>query len=252
MPGDADVLHADTLIDAQDLALGYARRPILERVSLRVGVGEFWFLLGRNGAGKSTLLRAIVGTLPPLGGTLRLHPAIASRERLGFVPQRCDVNPALPTTVREFVVLGTVGLSLRRADEAERLAWALDRAGLGGMAARDFRALSGGERQRALVARALVRRPTLLILDEPTNNLDPGAEEALLELLGELNRTERLTLVVVTHDLALAAHHATHVALATDGTIAAGRRDDVLTPAALTRAFGIDVGWAVDVARGAS
>jgi len=122
VPGDADVLHADTLIDAQDLALGYARRPILERVSLRVGVGEFWFLLGRNGAGKSTLLRAIVGTLPPLGGTLRLHPAIASRERLGFVPQRCDVNPALPTTVREFVVLGTVGLSLRRADEAERLA----------------------------------------------------------------------------------------------------------------------------------
>jgi energy-coupling factor transporter ATP-binding protein EcfA2 len=90
------------------------------------------------------------------------------------------------------------------------------------MAGRDFRALSGGERQRALVARALIRRPTLLILDEPTNNLDPGAEEALLELLAELNRTERLTLLVVTHDLALAAHHATHVALAADGTIAAG------------------------------
>jgi ABC-type Mn2+/Zn2+ transport system ATPase subunit len=111
--GDADIL-----IDAENLALGYARRPILERVRLRVGAGEFWFLLGRNGAGKSTLLRAIVGTLPPLGGRLGLHPAIASRERLGFVPQRCDVNPALPTTDRSFVILSTLGLPLRRAYEA--------------------------------------------------------------------------------------------------------------------------------------
>jgi ABC-type Mn2+/Zn2+ transport system ATPase subunit len=240
------------IIEADGLTLGYHGRPVLERVALRVHAGEFWFLLGRNGAGKSTLLRAIVGTLAPMAGTLRLHPTLASRERLGFVPQRTELNPALPTTVRELVVLGTVGLRLARAEERERLGWALARAGLAGMERRDVRALSGGERQRALVARALIRRPTLLLLDEPTNNLDPGSEDALLHLLGELNRTEGLTLVVVTHDLALAAHHATHVALAAEGTVTAGPRRDALTPEALRRAFGLDVGTGLDLGGGKS
>jgi zinc transport system ATP-binding protein len=237
------------VLSADDVTLAYRRRPVLARVTLRVGAGEFWFLLGRNGSGKSTLLRAIVGTLPPAAGTLRLRPDVASRERLGFVPQRCDVNPALPTTIREFVLLGTVGLRLDRRAARERLAWALERAGLGGQAGRSFGALSGGERQRALVARALVRRPALLLLDEPTNNLDPGAEDALLHLLAELNREERLTLVVVTHDLTLAAHHATHVAFVADGTVVSGPRRTTWTADALARVFGLDAEVAGDLAR---
>jgi zinc transport system ATP-binding protein len=207
-------------------------------VGLRVHAGEFWFLLGRNGSGKTTLLRAVVGTLAPAAGVLRLH---TTRERMGLVPQRSDLNPALPTTIREFVLLGTVGLRLSRREERERLEWALDHAGLAGMARRDFRALSGGERQRALVARALVRRPTLLLLDEPTNNLDPGAEDALLHLLAELNRREQTTLLVVTHDVALAAHHATHVALVADGSLVAGPSATTLTADALAHCFGLDV-----------
>lgn len=229
------------VIEARGLALAYDGHPVVRDVSLRVHAGEFWFLLGRNGSGKSTLLRAVTGTLAPTAGTLRLDPERATRERMGFVPQRFDLNPALPTTVREFVLLGTVGLRLSRREEHDRLAWALDHAGLAGMDRRDFRALSGGERQRALVARALVRRPALLLLDEPTNSLDPGAEDALLHLLAELNRRERLTLLVVTHDIALAAHHATHVALVVDGTVVAGPRTSTLTADALTRCFGLDV-----------
>jgi zinc transport system ATP-binding protein len=247
----SDPRDAIPVIEANDLALGYGRRRVLEHVTLRVEPGAFWFLLGRNGSGKSTLLRAIVGTLAPSAGTLRLHPALATRERMGFVPQRCELNPTLPTTVREFVLLGTVGLRLSHGDEQERLTGALERAGLAGMARRDFRALSGGERQRALLARALVRRPTLLLLDEPTNNLDPGAEDALLHLLAELNRTERLTAVVVTHDLALAAHHATHVALVADGTVIAGPRADVLTAGALRQVFDLDADAVADFGRGA-
>ncbi|HEV7730520.1 MAG TPA: metal ABC transporter ATP-binding protein [Candidatus Binatia bacterium] len=225
------------VLKARDLALAYDGRRVLSDVDLAVHAGEFWFLIGPNGAGKSTLLRAIVGMLAPRAGTLRLDPMLAGREHVGFVPQRCDLNPALPTTVREFVLLGTVGLT-SRTDEATRLDWALDRAGLGGMARRGYWALSGGERQRALVARALVRRPRLLILDEPTNNLDPGAEDALLALLGELNRDEGLTLLVVTHDLRVAARHATHVALVAHGGVRSGPRDQVLRPEHLRAAFG--------------
>jgi len=229
------------LVEARGLALGYEGRPVLTDVGFTVRRGEFWFLLGRNGSGKTTLLRALIGLLPPRAGSLWLAPELASRERLGFVPQRCDLNRALPTTVREFVLLGTVNGGARRAGEAERLAWALDHAGLAGMERRDYWSLSGGERQRALVARALVRRPSVLVLDEPTTNLDPGSEHALVHLLAELNRSERLTLVVVTHDLAMAARHATHLALASEGTLVAGPREEILAPGALARVFGVEV-----------
>jgi ABC-type Mn2+/Zn2+ transport system ATPase subunit len=233
----------DVVLEACGLTLAYDGRAVLTDVDLTVHAGDVWFLLGPNGAGKSTLLRAVLGMLAPRAGTLRLHPTLAGRATTGFVPQRCELNPTLPTTVREFVVLGTVGLP--GGDERARLGWALDHAGLAGMERRDYWSLSGGERQRALVARALVRRPRFLILDEPTNNLDPGAEEALLALLADLRRDEHVTLLIVTHDLRIAARYATHVALVADGTVLAGPRDVVLTQANLTRAFGVSTGATV-------
>ncbi len=224
---------SEPVIAARGLALAYDGRRVLSDVAFRIEAGEFWFLLGPNGAGKTTLLRAILGLLAPAAGELRLHPDLASRERIGFVPQGCELNPALPTTVREFVRLGLVGIRTGRADAADRLAWALAHAGLDGMGARSYWALSGGERQRCLVARALIRRPRLLLLDEPTLHLDPGAETALLRLLSALNREEGLTLLVVTHDLDTARAHASHLAIAGGGRLLAGPRDAILASEAL-------------------
>jgi ABC-type Mn2+/Zn2+ transport system ATPase subunit len=222
------VTAADVLVDAQHLTLAYRGRPVLRDATFTVRRGEFWCVLGPNGAGKSTLLRAVLGLEAPAGGTLLRHPEYARRECLGFVPQRCDLNPALPTTVREFVLLGTVGLALSRDDETQRLARALGQVGLHGGARRDYWTLSGGERQRALLARALVRHPTLLLLDEPTTHLDRENEQALLALLASLAGTGRLTPILVTHDERIAARHATHVALLGDGTLTAGPRACVL------------------------
>jgi ABC-type Mn2+/Zn2+ transport system ATPase subunit len=215
-------------VDARHVALAHRGRPVLRDVTFAVRRGEFWCVLGPNGSGKTTLLRAVLGLDTPAAGTLRLHPEQARRDRLSFVPQRCELNPALPTTVREFVLLGTVGLTLAPGDEAERLAWALEQVGLHGGARRDYWTLSGGERQRALLARALVRRPTLLLLDEPTTHLDRESEQALLTLLATLAAAGGLTPMLVTHDERIAARHATHVALLADGTLTAGPRAAVL------------------------
>jgi len=96
------------LLQAHALTLGYGDHMILCDIDFQVHSGEFWFFLGHNGDGKSTLLRAVLGLLPPLSGTLWLHPELESRERTGFVPQRCGLNHTLPITVREFVQLGFV------------------------------------------------------------------------------------------------------------------------------------------------
>jgi ABC-type Mn2+/Zn2+ transport system ATPase subunit len=221
-PAGASLDGHDAILKANGLALGYGRRVILTDVTLAIRPGEFWFLLGPNGEGKTTFLRTVLGLMRPLAGQLWRHPDLKDRTHIGFVPQRCDVNPTLPTTLREFVRLGLVGMRTPREDWAERLSWALAGTGLGGLAGNDYWSLSGGQRQRALIARALVRRPRVLVLDEPTNGLDLEAEDTALRFLAELNRQEQHTVLFVTHNIALAARYARHVAFFHAGSVVAG------------------------------
>jgi ABC-type Mn2+/Zn2+ transport system ATPase subunit len=218
----------------RNASLGYGGRAVLRDVNLEIRPKEFWFVLGLNGTGKSTLLHAALGSLRPLAGSVDRAPGVA-----GFVPQRSDPNPTLPTTVREFVGLGFAGLGLDGPERARRLASALDGVGLAGFERRSLHDLSGGERQRALVARALVRRPALLLVDEPTNHLDPVAEDALLRAVCDFHCREGITIVFVTHDLALAGKYGTHAALLSGGGVKAGPVGELLTPDELKRSFGV-------------
>lgn len=218
--------------------VGYGSEPVLRTVDWEIRAGDMWFLLGRNGSGKTTLLRAVLGLLPLSSGAIERDPTHASRERTGFVPQRCELSPALPTTVREFVLLGLVGLPVPRAERAARLAEALASTELGGLGERSYWSLSGGQRQRALVARALVRRPALLIFDEPTEGLDAPSEAAFLDLVDRLRREHGATVLFVTHRLATAAGRATHLALVADGSLTAGPRDSMLRRPELAETFG--------------
>jgi zinc transport system ATP-binding protein len=225
------------LLQARDLSLAYGRRTILREVNLDLRAGEFWCLLGNNGEGKSTLVKAILGLLSPTQGSLSLASELHGHTHLGYVPQRTDAGSWLPTTVREFVMLGLVGRRLSRAQQQSHLAAALAAVDLGDRAKANFHTLSGGLRQRALIARALLRQPLLLILDEPTTGLDPGSEAALLDCLLRL-RGQGLGILLVTHDLALALRHASHIALCHAGRLRAGPAA-WLKPDLLDQVFGL-------------
>jgi ABC-type Mn2+/Zn2+ transport system ATPase subunit len=142
----------------------------------------------------------------------------------------------LPTTIGEFVTLGLVGLR-SVSDRRERFDWALEHAGLTTMQGRSYWQLSGGQRQRAMLARALIRRPRLLVLDEPTTGLDPAAERTFLDLVHRLNEEEGITLLFVSHRLDTARAYATRSAIVQGGTIQVGAPDSLLTDEAVAAAY---------------
>lgn len=246
LDGVASSASREVLLSAEQLALAYGARSILRDANLQVRRGDFWFLLGPNGAGKSTFARTVLGLHKPSGGRLAFHGEASRRDALGFVPQQCVLHPTLSTTVEEFVGLGFGTLRLPRAERRERVRWAIAAVGLAGRERSDVHDLSGGMRQRATVARALVRRPALLVLDEPTASLDPASQEALLLMLARLHRESGLTLLFVCHDVAVAARYATHVALFHDGMVEAGPRELLLDAAALTRTYGVPLEVSLD------
>ena len=228
-----------TIIEAKSLSVGYGRKSVLADVNMTIRRHEYWVFLGPNGTGKSTLVQCIMGMISPLGGTLHKNSGLVNRERIGFVPQRCALNPTLPTTIREFVSLGTIGLCLPKVERINRIVEALDTVELDYPLLTNYWHLSGGERQRALIARALVRKPDLLVLDEPTTELDIRVKRSFLSCVKRLNQEQRLTIIFVTHDLEIAREFATHIALFCDNSIHAGPSSEVLVKNKLDGIFGM-------------
>jgi ABC-type Mn2+/Zn2+ transport system ATPase subunit len=187
-----DVTHPElsttdhVVLIARDLAIGYGRKTVCSGIEMTVHEGERLGLLGRNGAGKSTFVRTLCGALRPLSGILGVNRDLVLADGIGLVPQRVEIDRNLATTVREFIDLGLVGSPVSRTERRERIAETLSRLELTALAKRDWRALSGGQRQRALLARALVRHPSLLVLDEPTAALDAAGEREFLQAVERL------------------------------------------------------------------
>ena len=226
----------DVIYRASDLALGYGSHVVLRGVNLEIRSGQFWSFLGPNGSGKTTLLRGLLGELKARAGTLQT-PTLGGVAPIGFVPQRCEINPTLPITLGEFVGLGLVGTRLSGAERREHLTWVLEALWLPNLARQSYWTLSGGQRQRALIARALVRRPRVLVMDEPTSNLDLIAENVVLKALTDFRTQRQAACLLVTHDLGLTERYATHVGLVAEGGVLAGTRADVLTPANLEHLY---------------
>ena len=178
------------LIAADNLTIRMDRQEVLTKVSLSIQRAEIVTILGPNGSGKSTLLRALLGILRPASGTVTQRPGLV----IGYVPQKLAVDRTLPMTVRRFLSLPV------RVTDADAEA-ALIRVGLPEVAGRQMADLSGGQFQRVLLARALLTRPDLLILDEPTQGLDQPGEAAFYRLIEEVRRETGVAVLMVSHDL---------------------------------------------------
>jgi ABC-type Mn2+/Zn2+ transport system ATPase subunit len=232
------------LIQLRAAKIGY-KKAILPPIDLTIRSGERIAILGPNGAGKSTLLRTIIGTIPVLAGAMD-YP-LGRRPTMGYVPQSHEPDPAFPLTTHEVVLMGrypALGVARRpRKADHDATSREIELVGLAKQEWLPFRQLSGGQRQRALVARALVGQPELLVLDEPTSELDPAAEHGLLHLVDKLAADHQTCVLFVTHQISAAAGFATEVVLINHhaGVVDHGPAPDLLTSEKLSRLYGLPI-----------
>ncbi len=202
-------MQPDRDIVLKNLNFSYNTQPILEQVSLTVKRGEFASIVGPNGGGKTTLIKLILGLLQPGSGTIHVLGQSPEKARtdMGYMPQYAHLDMNFPASVMDVVLMGRLRKWLFKYGSADRkLALeALDRVDLTGFHNRGYHELSGGQKQRVLIARALCSQPRILLLDEPTANVDHETEENLFHILKELNRD--MTILLVSHDLGFVSQY---------------------------------------------
>lgn len=209
------------LIEIKDISFEYEETKALDNISMKVEKGDFLAILGPNGSGKSTLLKIMLGLIKPTKGSIKLFGVDSKnfkhREWIGYVSQKSNsFNSGFPATVEEVVAGGLAkkaGLFRRMPKTVdEDVQEALEAVGMEGFLNRSISELSGGQQQRVFIARALVAKPKLLILDEPTVGIDHQNVQAFYDMLAALNREKNITLVMVTHDVDTVTDRISHVA----------------------------------------
>jgi iron complex transport system ATP-binding protein len=219
----------DSAITVKNLCHAFDSRPVLQDVAFEVAAGQFFIIIGPNGSGKTTLLKLLVGLLPLkrgrielLGNSITRYSARSLAQRIAYVPQSVPVE--FPFSVTEVVLmgraphLGLLGFEGVRDLEIARQAMAIT--GVDHLARRRLDQLSGGEQQRVFIARAICQQPEILLLDEPTAALDLSHQVRLMDLMERLKNEQHLTIVMISHDLNLAAMYADRLLLLSQGAVA--------------------------------
>jgi ABC-type Mn2+/Zn2+ transport system ATPase subunit len=234
------------IVRFQGVTAAYEGRPAIEDVTFRVPAGDFVGIVGPSGAGKTTVLRALLGSAEVIGGTVTVggRPVRQATARIGYVPQIETVDWNFPVTVEQVVLMGSAASGawwprVSRQERAHALD-TLDRLGIAELAQRHIRRLSGGQQQRVFLARALVRNPELLLLDEPTSGVDIRTRDNVLHLLDELNH-QGITILMTTHELNAVAAHLPWVICLNRTLVAEGPPAAVFTPAILEATYGVEM-----------
>lgn len=192
-----------SLIDIKNLSLGYDGNIVLKNINLKIEENAFLCVVGPNGSGKSTLIKGILGLIKPISGTITFNNL--KQNFIGYMPQETKVDSNFPASVLEIVLSGALNkksMSLFYTKEDKKLAIKnLKILGIENLKNKHFSELSGGQRQKVLLARSLCATSKLLILDEPSNNLDSKSKKNLYDILTNLNKNYNITIIMITHDL---------------------------------------------------
>jgi ABC-type Mn2+/Zn2+ transport system ATPase subunit len=234
------------LIVMQDLAIGYDGHAVLSGISISIARASFTAILGANGSGKSTLLKTLLGLQPPVSGTLRVAQSGERKPVFGYVPQAIQFDPLYPLTGFDVALMGTYGRvgagRLIGRSEREFARECLRATAADGFAHKRFSQLSGGQKQRVLIARALATKPDALILDEPTAGVDAVATRGLLEFISQVHVEQKLTVLLVTHDLPLVRKHAQQVIWLHEGQVLHGSVAELFTRERIAEIFEMELG----------
>lgn len=237
-------------IRLEDIWVYYGETPALKAIDLDIEDGEFLGLIGPNGGGKTTLIKVILGLLKPDRGRVTVFgspPDRLGRARglIGYVPQRNQSDWNFPVSVLDVVLMGRygrIGLFKRPSSADKEIALrSLGAVQMQEYARRHLGQLSGGQQQRVMIARALAGEPRLLLLDEPAAGVDVNAEEQFYELLGELKEKHGLTIVVVTHDIAVVSAHVEKLACLNQTLYIHASPEEVLSAGTLQKVYGCEV-----------
>ncbi len=193
----------ENLISVKNLYLGYDNADVIKNLSFEFYDGEFLCIVGANGAGKSTLIKGILGFIKPSKGKITFNNL--KQSNIGYIPQDTSVNKMFPASVLEIVMSGTLNRngfgSFYSSEQKEIAVNSLKRLKIERLKDKSFSDLSGGERQKVLIARALSATTKLLILDEPSNNLDQKSRLELYDILRDINEKDKISIMMITHDL---------------------------------------------------
>ena len=202
------------MIKFRDVSFSYGGPPVIQHASFEIDEKDSICVVGPNGGGKTTLLRLILGLERPDSGSIEVFglPPKAARNRMGYMPQYLNFDPQFPISVLDVTLMGRIasgGLGPYRKADREAAMQALEEIGMADRARSHFSGLSGGQRQRVLIARALACAPSLLLLDEPTANVDQAVEAQLLDTLQRLSK--RVSILLVSHNLGFVSALVDHV-----------------------------------------
>jgi zinc transport system ATP-binding protein len=206
------------LIQVKNLSFDYpSKKDVLKHINLKIEKGKFTCIVGENGSGKSTLLKCIVGLNKNYSGEIKRETQI------GYLPQKSEIQSNFPATIEEVVLSGTISNNIRsifyKKEDKEKAKNIMTNLGIYDIRKKCFADLSGGQQQRVLIARALCATKDIIILDEPTNGLDPSIARQIYELLDKLKKKEDITILIVSHDIERALKYTDNVIELENGKI---------------------------------
>lgn len=223
------------VVEFQNVSVGYDGKAVTEGLSFSLADGAYLSIVGENGAGKSTTMKTLLGLIKPIDGKIIFADGLRSNE-IGYLPQQTQVQRDFPATVSEVVLSGCLnqlGFKPFYSKEQKQTAkkW-MDRLEITDISKRSYKQLSGGQQQRVLLARALCATKKLIVLDEPVSGLDPVVTENMYELIRQINREDKITVIMVSHDLAAALRYSSHILQLSDkmlffGTVGQYKNSDV-------------------------